>query len=243
MNKEREFFYLDKFKENFPSFPEGKISPDERPDFLVKTLNEIIGIEITGFYREASSSARPPLQQRENVRRKIIALAKSIYDDKGLPPVFVSVHFDLNFHCRKSDIQSIASRLVELAEQSSSNLVGEKIWRIFEIQLNGVLLLSVKRVKLAKSYWNAPLASFVPTVNPQQIQDILDEKNARCDGYRSKCAKIWLIIIMDRFEASSFSMIQETTLNHQYRHSFDAAFLFVYDYNDSQKPPFLLHNL
>jgi hypothetical protein len=42
--------------------------------------------------------------------------------------------------------------------------------------LNGILPLSVKKLKLAKSYWNAPLASFVPTVNSQQIQNIFDEK-------------------------------------------------------------------
>jgi hypothetical protein len=176
VSKETELFYLEKFKENFPSFPKGIIFPDERPDFLVKAPSEIIGIEITGFYRETSSSTRPPLQQRESVRHKIITLAKSIYDNRGLLPVFVSVHFDLNFHCRKFDIQPIAERLIELAEQSLSNLAEEKIWRIYEIQLNGILPLSVKKLKLVKSYWNAPLASFVPTVNSQQIQNIFDEK-------------------------------------------------------------------
>jgi hypothetical protein len=118
VNKELELFYLGKFKENFPSFPKGEIIPDESPDFLVKVPNEIIGIEITGFYRQTSSSAKPPLQQRQSVRHKIIALAKTCYDHKGLPPVFAGVHFELNFHCRKSEIQPIAKRLVELAEQS-----------------------------------------------------------------------------------------------------------------------------
>jgi hypothetical protein len=240
VNKQSELFYLNKFKESFSDFPQGNISPDERPDFFVKAPNEIVGIEITGFYREPSSSTQHPLQQRESVRHKIITLAKSIYDNKGLPSVYVNVHFDLNFHCRKSEVQPIAERLAELAEQSLSNPKDEKIWRVYDIQLKGILLLFVKKMKLAKSYWSAPLASFVPTVNPQQIQDILDEKNTRCEDYRKKCDKIWLIIVMDRFEASSFSMIQETTLKHQYTHGFDSAFLFIYDYTDSQRPPFLL---
>jgi hypothetical protein len=77
VSKETGLFYLEKFKENFSSFPKGIIFPDERPDFLVKAPSEIIGIEITGFYRETSSSTRPPLQQRESVRHKIITLAKS----------------------------------------------------------------------------------------------------------------------------------------------------------------------
>jgi hypothetical protein len=94
---------------------------------LVKAPNEIVRIEITGFYRQTSSSIRPPLQQRQSVRHKIAALAKSCYDQKGLPSVFADVHFDLNFHFRKSEIQPIAKILVELAEQSLLNSTPEKI--------------------------------------------------------------------------------------------------------------------
>ena len=140
--------------------------------------------------------------------------------------MFAGIHFGLNFHCRKSEIQPIAKRLVELAEQSLSNPVSEKIWRRDAIQLSGIDLLSFKKWKAAKSYWFAPLASFVPTANSQQIQTILDEKNVLCAGYRKKCDKIWLVIVMDRFQASSFSLIPETALEHSYTHNFDSAFLF-----------------
>jgi hypothetical protein len=49
--KRKEFFYLDKFKESLPDFPDGVICLDERPDFLVKSASEIIGIEVTDFFR------------------------------------------------------------------------------------------------------------------------------------------------------------------------------------------------
>ena len=240
MNKDAECFYLDRFRENFTNFPRGNVCLDESPDFLIKSPTGIIGVEVTHFYRQMSSDTQPTLQQRESVRHKITSLAKSIYDRKGHPSVFVSVHFDLNFHCRKSDIQHIAERLVELAELSLSGLTEEKkekIWRKYEIQLNGVLLLSVRKWRMEKSHWNAPLASFVPTVNPQQIQDILDEKNTRCADYRTKCDEVWLIIVMDRFSASSFSIIPEGIADRHYTYEFDSAFLFSYDYPDKQKPP------
>jgi len=51
-------------------------------------------------------------------------------------------------------------------------------------------------------------------------------KNVLCADYRKKCDKIWLVIIMDRFKASSFSSIPDTTLEHSYTHNFDSAFLF-----------------
>jgi len=240
VNKGSELFYLEKFKENFSDFPKGKIVSHESPDFLVKAPNEIVGIEITGFYRQTSSSTRLPLQQRQSVRHKIVTLAKSSYDQKGLPPVFVGVHFALNFHCRKSEIQPISEKLVNLAEKSLSNSAEEKIWRRDDIQLSGVDLLSVKKMNLAKSYWSAPLASFVPTTSSQQIQNILGGKSALCDEYRKKCDKTWLVIVMNRFDPASFSLISETTLENEYSHSFDSAFLFFYDYTHLQKSPFVL---
>lgn len=241
MNKETELFYLLKFKENFPSFPHGDVCPDERPDFLIKTATKIVGLEVTHLYREMTSSGmHPPLQQRESVRQKIMSLAKSIYDSKGLPSVFVSVHFDLNFYCCKSEMQRVAERLVNLAEQSLSGLPQEKIWRVYEIEIGGVMMVSVRSWKAEKSHWNHPLASFVPTVNPQQIQSILDGKNARCADYRKKCDEIWLIIIIDRLKPSSFSMVPDAVTEHRYTHGFDSAFLFFHDYPHEQKPPFLL---
>jgi hypothetical protein len=239
VNKKSELFYLEKFKENFPDFPKGKIVPDESPDFLVKAQNEIVGIEITGFYRQTASSTKPPLQQRQSTRHKIVSLAKSCYDQKGLPPVFASVHFEFNFHCRKTEIQPIAKRLVELAEQSLLSPTPEKIWRRGDIQLSGIDLLSFKKWK-AESYWFAPLGSFVPTINLQQIQNIFDEKNALCNEYRKKCDNIWLLIVTNRFDPASFSLISDTTLENGYSHDFDSAFLFFYDYDHLQKPPFIL---
>lgn len=242
MNKEAEYFYLSKFKENFEDFPSGEICRHERPDFLVRNSRGDLGIEITDFYRQMSSETGLPLQQRENVRHKIITIAKDIYDARGQPSAFVAVHFDLNFHCRQSEIRSIAERLAQLAESSLSGAVEEKVWRIYEIQLNGISLLTVKKMALPKSYWSAPLASFVPTASPKQIQDILDKKSARCDAYKERCKIIWLVIVIDRFKASSFSIITNDVVEHSYKHGFDSAFLFFYDRDDLQKPPMLLRN-
>jgi hypothetical protein len=238
--KQKEFFYLNKFKENFTDFPASIICLDERPDFSVKSANEIIGIEVTDFFREKASDTKFPLQQRLEVRNKIINLAKSIYDNKGLPSVYVNVHFDFNFNCRESAVQPMAKRLVELVEQSLPNLIVEKLWRTYDIQLKDVQLLSVGKRESEKSDWSAPFASFLPATNPQQIQEILDRKNTRCEDYRKKCNKIWLVIMMDRFQAPSFSLIPETVSEHLYAHNFDSAFLFLYDCDNLQKPPFLL---
>ena len=240
VNKESELFYLEKFKENFPEFPEGIVCLNEKPDFLIKTNSNFLGIEITGHYRERSPNTKSPLQQKLNTRRKIIDLAKSIYDGKKLPPLFLHVHFNLNYYCSESKIQSVADMIAQLAEQSISLPSSEIAWKADEIPSRGIDLITVKKRNTGINYWSAPFGSFVPPINPQQIQDILNDKSARQMEYRKRCDLTWLVIVMNRFDPASFSLIPETTLEHLYTHSFDSAFLFFYDYAHSQKPPFLL---
>jgi hypothetical protein len=240
VNKESEFFYLEKFKEIFPDFPDGIINPDEEPDFLIKTESKIVGIEITDYYRERPPKIKSPLQQKLTTRRKIVDLAKSIYDKQGLPPLFVHVHFNLHFRCSEREVQAFAEKIAQFVEQSLLKPSSEVLCRAHEIPMQGVDLIYIKKRTSGINRWTAPFASFVPSISPQQIQGVLDGKNTHCAKYRKKCDIIWLVLVMDRFKPSSFSLIPETTLEYSYNHLFDSAFLFFYDYTHLQKPPFLL---
>jgi hypothetical protein len=243
VNKESEFFYLEKFKENYSDFPEGMVCLDEKPDFVIRIGSKFLGVEITHYYRETSSETKSPLQQKLATRRKIVDLAKSIYDAKNLPPLYVHVHFGLHFYCSEREVQTSAEKLVRVVEQQLSKTADEVFCRRDEIPLADIDLITVKKKLRGINLWTAPFGSFVPFVSPQRIQEMLDEKNSRCEKYRKKCDIIWLVIMMDRFQPSSFSMIPETISEHLYNHSFDSAFLFFYDYPDSQKPPIILQKL
>jgi hypothetical protein len=241
MDKKAEWSYLNEFIGNFLNFPNGEICPSESPDFLIKCQNEVVGIELTNFFRAKADTGETSLQQRQAVRYKIMKYAKVISDQRGLLGAHVFVHFDLGFCCKTSEISETAYKLVQVVEQVDRDK--EKFIRRNEIEIAGVDGLSVTRTKGKTSYWRDPLASFVPTVDPQQIQDILDQKSARCTDYRKKCDKIWLLIIMDRFNAAQYSLITDEVTDYCYMHDFDSAFFFCRDYYDKQKPPYLLRTL
>jgi hypothetical protein len=181
------------------------------------------------------------LQARRSARHKIIEEAKRIYDLKGLPHLVVHVHFDYRFHCGQSEVHAFSERLAHLTECSVREHKLPCIWRCDEIRLNGVHLLEIRRTtKMPNSYWSAPWASFVPEVSPAQLQSILDKKSKLCAEYRKKCAEVWLVIVMNRFDPSSFSLIPQRIQDHPFAHGFESAFLFHYDRSDEQKPPVLL---
>jgi len=241
VNKESESFYLSKFQELCPNFPPGQIYPDERPDFRIRGANGDVGIEVTNFYREMSSNTRPTLQARRSTRHKIIEEAKRIYDLKGLPLLVAHVHFDFDFHCGQSEVHAFGERLAHLAECSVREHKLPCMWRCDEIQLKGVHLLDIRyTTKNPESRWSAPFASFVPKVSPAQLQCILDKKSKLCAEYRKKCVEVWLVIVMDRFDPSSFSLIPQRIQDHAFAHDFESAFLFHYNRSDEQEPPILL---
>ncbi len=67
--KARERCYLDRFKEEYPDFPQGAIKCSEAPDFLVLGSDQTIGIEIEGYVREQGTKGSP-CDKRSTSRQK-----------------------------------------------------------------------------------------------------------------------------------------------------------------------------
>lgn len=237
MNKEFELFYLERFKENLRDFPKGNILRHERPDFLINTTDGILGIEVTHVYRQMPDG-QIPLQQRERVRRKIIEEAQYIYDQSGSGPLVVNVHFDFNFCCKMFDVRATAEKLAALVVLLKNQSRTEA--RRDEIPIPGIALLRIIRPVKSASRWSSPFGSFVPPLTPTQIQCVLDRKNLLYAEYRKTCDRVWLVVAMDRFRASMFSLVPESAKQHIYSYQFDSAFLFLYNRLDEQQPPCLL---
>ncbi|MDB5159665.1 MAG: hypothetical protein JWR50_4372 [Mucilaginibacter sp.] len=239
MNKAAEQFYLEKFKKSHRHFPQGEVSEHESPDFLVDDGKKKVGIEVTGFYRESGSESSP-LQKRKKIRQKVIDRAQILFNSKGLASRWVTVHFGLYFHCKKSEVEHIAKKLADLAASPFPTEVDQMIWNNDETTLKDIDCLVVRNVEMPESHWSAPMGTFVPNIEPQQIQQILDIKSKLCEKYRKSCDELWLIIVMDRFEASSFASITQESRLHYYSHLFDSAYLFLYEHSVNQDPPLLL---
>jgi hypothetical protein len=66
---ERHFF--DRFAENYKNLPFGTVIKSESPDFLIKTDNETIGIEITRIINTRNPGETFSPQERNAVEQKI----------------------------------------------------------------------------------------------------------------------------------------------------------------------------
>ena len=91
LKKHTEYSHLRRFQQNFLAFPDGMVCVREAPDFLVNTGNGYIGIEHTQWFRESNNPSGSRMRAKESTEDKVLRLASSGYESRGLPPVWVNV--------------------------------------------------------------------------------------------------------------------------------------------------------
>jgi hypothetical protein len=69
MDKELEKQYLEKFIRAYPQFPEGTIDDSERPDFIVRSEDKNIGIEMCRLYKDSRDDSLS-IQAQEKWKKK-----------------------------------------------------------------------------------------------------------------------------------------------------------------------------
>ena len=116
--KARERAYLQRFRENFAEFPEGKVVPSERPDFLIKTQSRWIGIELTEYHlQEPGKDWDSPMQAQEATEDKVLRTASEQNQSKGLPPVAVHALWHPHRAFSRRRIQELAAVLADLVQE------------------------------------------------------------------------------------------------------------------------------
>ena len=228
VQKERENYYLDRFKSTYSDFPAGTIRANEKPDFLVEACEGVVGMELTELYR-SDSETRIPRQASEALREQCVRQAESICRNDGRSQLYVSVYFSPSIGLRKSIIPVLSARLAALV-QSVNVEVDNSIMLEDDGKTDGfpeeVDTIHIRRLPSAvRGFWSAPDSGWVPDCSSEQIQDVIDKKTRRILDYRRRCNSIWLIIVIDGFRISSSFNLPKEIRNHHYRSGFDRTFL------------------
>jgi hypothetical protein len=229
MKKELERWQLERFKKTCPSFPQGEIIESERPDFLIENSAAKVGIELTQLYRSDSHTALPP-KATESLRQQVVDRAHSLYKETGGPPLWVTVFFSLVTVLRKSMVTELASRVADLVTAVDADmnarikLEAESDASDFPDEIDSI---HIRRLPiLTEGFWNTWGVGFIPTYNPDQLQEILDRKEKSISSYRDRCDATWLVIVVGGFAISSTVNFADSVYNHSYTSSFDRVFVF-----------------
>ena len=109
--KRQERCFIKQAMQACPSlFPSGELVKCERPDWLLKTGSETIGIEVTQLFQHSQKRGGFTPQSYDGDVKKVVCRAKELYHEMGGAPVGVNVN-PTTFDGRRIDPDHMAESL------------------------------------------------------------------------------------------------------------------------------------
>jgi hypothetical protein len=233
LKKQNEVSHLRRFQQNLPAFPDGMVCVGEAPDFLVNTRHGYVGLEHTQWFRETDNLGGSPMRARESTEDKVLRLASSRYEARELPPVWVNVLWSLQDQPTASRIHELANELAVLVEACLPEQGGEvaikhrhPAWGSLPPEVS---YLSIRRNKIfSKNLWVSTRGAFIPTLTPLDLQKRIKEKEGKIASYRRKCSQVWLLIVANGLEPSTFGELAPEIEEFRFETDFDRVFFLHY---------------
>lgn len=220
MTKNEELEIIEKFKELYKEFPEGEIVVQEAPDFIVKSKNIKIGIEITETFQD-DELKRDSADWAEFTDELIDRVQKAV------PFTFsIGIRFSSKDHLKanKKEHEPLYSSLVPLCVATLKEMTNKQIchFKQREYLTKEIEEISFFRYEgLSASYNSKIEGGVVSNFTNKHLDKILNVKHEKLKEYTT-CDKHWLVIKEGNYYAGTFN---EIDLKDKLQSKFDKVFL------------------
>ena len=229
--KKKEYAHLLAFKESIPDFPKGQIALDgEHPDFLIHATTGIIGIEHTEVYHKPRKDGSS-LQATETYVHQILRRAKEIHDDQGGEPALVWLNLTRQARLNKAKVEALATALADIVQmRMPPNQESTKIRQTWNTkselpeEFSSVTIFRIDNLK--DPVWAPVMASAIPDIPSDFVQERINHKNEKVVKYRKRCDEVWLLIVVYGFLPSTWFDVSGEALKELYQSDFDRTYLF-----------------
>ncbi|MDE2431144.1 MAG: hypothetical protein KGM99_20675 [Burkholderiales bacterium] len=230
--KNTERFHFSQFQKLYDHFPKGDVVDDdkqERPDFLIKTDQKVIGVELTRIQANQGDINNKTAAAQSNAEQ-IAPEAQKFYAEMIAPSVQVSMYFHDSELVKMSvsERAKVGQRIAQLvykycpAPDSANHDICDDMG-LNEIP-SCVTNINVSRIKgLRPTLFQSPRASWVAVANAQDIYFVLNNKESSVSDYLKKCDEIWLVIILDAHQ--TFTWRSEISCSEKIKSNFNKIFL------------------
>lgn len=235
--KAHEKFLLERFLEC--SGIEANIEKDwENPDFIIQVDGKRIGVELTNLYIPTHPT-RIPMQAEESAENKLLAHARTLYEQSGGKPVQVTALFGassllspLNKEARNRIAAALAAQVMKRSLHSMERLV----YRLDDFDddelenstllhwFSSVTVLGVPTQEMA--HWGAARAGWASELSLSELQALVDKKAERLEDYRRVVPENWLLITSDGTKPSQMFRPELTFEPRDLKSPFERTFYF-----------------
>lgn len=211
----------------------------DKPDMLIVTPDDRIGVEHTRIYREdpASPSGRQ-LRPQERIQFQIVQQAFELFRKHSSTPLYLTVMFDEPYNYKTRDASSVATALKRAVLQSMTFIDGgctpeqDVLMESWDFQRRGLefpdgVRSFHYRVHRNQEWelWAPSYGYMVPYLNVSDIEAVIEKKEKLLNSYQARCEKVWLLIATDAGMRSSHFDIPAEVTEYSYPTKFERVFL------------------
>jgi hypothetical protein len=221
--KEHEQWVLSNFLE-IHKIPVVEVISSESPDFIVRTKNRLIGVEIAKIFKDDAGYGSL-LRLRESVHREIgykIIEKTKLYTDK---PFALNIHFNDRIKIDKQRKNEIVTEcLSEILFVVWNNDGGD--FRIINmgqlpVEINDISIY-IDSIHWIESHYVETTGGVLGVLTEAHLQPVLNRHHEALIKYR-ECDEYWLVIEEGSFGADSFGNID---INKPITSLFDKVFVY-----------------
>jgi hypothetical protein len=184
--KRVEELYLEEARDVSTIFPDGKLEPHERPDFLIATDHGRLGIEVTELCREEPRAEAGRLS-------KVPEKARLLYETlPNATPVDVSIAF---FRAEDVRFNVLTKSLADFV-YAHRNHRGKGLERSLP---RGYCHIGIHDHLETGGRWRGVRAFDTVVASKEQLAACIAAKNTNVQEYRLSAPHVWLLIVNDQF--------------------------------------------
>lgn len=240
--KLQEKAFLEKFRGVYRGFPDGEIISAEAPDFIVQNDGTCIGIEVTEFSGQSSSSK--PSRAKESRILRALKRVEEACRANGLSNFQVNVNFHPGRRLEPTREASFVDKLVQLIQRNLPD-TGNKTHlsatpESRELPPEEVISIWLHRpLDFSEQSYVAPSWGGVsPKYTLHELQEETNRKKGKVRSYKPRCPEVWLLIVGGQIQPSTWMDLPDGIDKHRFQSPFDKVF-FLHLYRE-QVTEFLL---
>jgi hypothetical protein len=206
------------------------IEDSEAPDFKVRFGEEVVGIEVTKALRVGELGKATP-QAQASLAAKVMNRARNLYDATGAPPLHVTAAFLSHTPLSLGRVPELSRAIADLLQTHASGL--EMCQRdLIEPcehtdKLPEVHSLHIMRVPSPDfGAWAASSSAWCRTGDESDFASVVSRKENKIASYRSAVPTVWLLIVVELFEAGELLGAPDPIAPFSVATAFDRVFVF-----------------
>jgi len=194
----------------------------------------MLGIEVREWSYDEALSGGSPTRRHESLTFRTALRSQQMYGSLGLPPVNVWVNF--NRPLTEGQLEDLAEKISSIVTRhvpnpgcfASVRHPGPD-WKSLPPQVASISIYHP--TKEQEIIWVPVGSGVLPVIAPDNIEEVLIQKEALLPKYRESAPEVWLLVVVTGFSTSAFCKIDPNLDRHPFRTDFDRVF-FLHEFSE-----------